>query len=606
MKTLYKSVFVIALGIVSLTATAQKDSTLIRQVLLERDYNPTLQDASKVNTQPSIYSPVIKAKELKFVSTVPQITLTNNKLGSAAPSDINTGVDFSKKRGYLVLGAGNNSNLEGAFGYRLVNGNRDRLDVFATHSSTSANVDYINADLYTMDEAKAKYSASKINLKYQHMFDPSVLWFDASFYNTSYNYYGNPFISESVALSPAAYPFDLDSRQNVDVFSIGAGLKSSDRNQGILKYKGGVRYQNFKSKYGIYTNEDGPKGGQLDLDADFYTEFGSDRSIGVKGFIMNQSFSGKSETLENAFHGFTNITATPYIKFQGGNWDADLGVNVSGMLDAKTKFMASPNVKAAIHINDVNTFYGEVTGGVNNNTYLDILQENRYVNPIARVEYSKTLFDARLGFRSGVVSGFEFDIFAGYKKTDKDHLYLAQSLYDPSSSTYIPDALTWGNVGTPLYANIGTGHVGGLLKTKLIPYTDLSAKITAYFYDVKYVNGNVTLIDKDLYSEKKAWGRPTFTAELCADIKPIDKLTFSLNYLYAGGRKTVYSSYMIPVQEVIKMKDINELNFRGEYQVTDWLSVNARVNNILFQKYELQYGYALQGFNVLGGLSFKF
>ena len=109
-----------------------------------------------------------------------------------------------------------------------------------------------------------------------------------------------------------------------------------------------------------------------------------------------------------------------------------------------------------------------------------------------------------------------------------------------------------------------------------------------------------------MYSEKKAWGRPTFTAELNADIKPIDKLTFSLNYVYAGGRKTVYSNYIIPVQEVIKMKDINELNFRGEYQVTDWLSVNARVNNLLFQKYELQYGYALQGFNVLGGLSFKF
>jgi hypothetical protein len=606
MKTLYKSVFVIALGIVSLTATAQKDSTLIRQVLLERDYNPTLQDASKVNTQPSIYSPVIKAKELKFVNTVPQITLTNNKLGSAAPSDINTGVDYSKKRGYLVLGAGNNSNLEGTFGYRLVNGERDRLDVFATHSSTSANVDYINTDPYTMDGAKAKYSAGKVNLKYQHIFDPSVLWFDASFYNISYNYYGNPFIPQSTALSLSTFPLDMDSRQNVDVFSIGAGLKSSDKNQGILKYKGGILYQNFKSKYDIYKSEDGPKGGQLDLDADFYTELGSDRSIGVKGFIMNQSFSSKNETFDkDAFHDFTNITATPYIKFQGGNWDADLGVNVSGMFDAKTKFMASPNVKAAIHINDVNTFYGEVTGGVNNNTYLDILQENRSVNTIARVEYSKTLFDARLGFRSGVISGFEFDIFAGYKKTDKDHLYLAQLLYDPSVNTYLPNVQIWGNVGTPLYANIETGHVGGLLKTKLIPYTDLSAKIIAYFYDVKYANGNITLIDKDLYSEKKAWGRPTFTAELNADIKPIDKLTFSLNYLYAGGRKTVYSN-IIQIPEVVKMKDINELNFRGEYQVTGWLSVNARVNNILFQKYELQYGYTLQGFNLLGGLSFKF
>ena len=609
MKALYKSVFVIALGIVSLTATAQKDSTLIRQVLLERDYNPTLQDASKVSTQPSIYSPVIKAKELKFVSTVPQITLTNNKLGSAAPSDINTTVDYSKKRGYLVLGAGNNSNLEGAFGYRLVNGERDRLDISATHSSTSSNVDYINADPYTMDKSKARYSASKVNLKYQHMFDPSELWFDASFYNTSYNYYGNPFIPKDYVLTnPILLPLDMDSRQNVDVFSIGAGLKSSDKNQGILKYKGGVRYQNFKSKYGIYTLEKGAKGGQLDLDADFYTEFGSDKSIGVKGFIMNQSFSSKNESFsKDAFHSFTNVTATPYIKFQGGNWDADLGVNVSGMLDAETKFMFSPNVKAAIHVNEVNTFYGEITGGVNNNTFLDILQENRYVNPITRVEYSKTLFDGRLGFRSGVISGFEFDIFAGYKKTDKDHLYIAQSPSDMLVGVSYPsDMKIWGNVGTPLYANIGTGHVGGLLKTKLIPYTDLSAKVIAYFYDVAYANGNVTLIDKDLYSEKKAWGRPTFTAELNADIKPIDKLTFSLNYLYAGGRKTVYKNFMMQTPETVKMKDINELNFRGEYQVTDWLSVNARVNNVLFQKYELQYGYTLQGFNVLGGLSFKF
>ena len=54
------------------------------------------------------------------------------------------------------------------------------------------------------------------------------------------------------------------------------------------------------------------------------------------------------------------------------------------------------------------------------------------------------------------------------------------------------------------------------------------------------------------------------------------------------------------------MKDINELNFRGEYQVTDWLSVNARLNNILYQRYELYYGYPLQGFNFLGGVSLKF
>ncbi|WP_036930407.1 hypothetical protein [Prevotella sp. 10(H)] len=602
-KAIYNSIFAIGLGVVSLTATAQKDSTLIRQVMLERDYNPTLQDASKVNTQPFIYSPEIKAKELKFVSSVPRITITNNQLGSVKPSDIRTGVDFNKKRGYLVLGAGNNSNLEGAFGYRIVNGERDRLDIFATHSSSSSNVDYIQKG-YTFDEAKAKYSASRGNLKYQHIFDPSVLWFDASFYNTSYNYYGNPFIP---AISSVAYPLDLTSRQNVDVFSIGAGLKSSDNNEGVLKYYGNLNYQHFKTKYGPYLPDSGPKGGQLDLALDFYTDFGSDRMVGVKGSLMNQSFSSSDNFLEDTYHALTSVTATPYIKFQGGSWDADLGVNVSYTADVKNKFLFSPNVKASIHINELNTFYGEITGGINNNTFLDILQENRYVDMNSRVEYSKTLFDGKIGFKSGVVSGFEFDIFAGYKKTDKDHLYLSQSLYNPLPGESYPEGVRmWGNVGKPLYANIGTGHFGGLIRTKLIPYTDLSAKITAYFYDVKYVNGNITRIDKDAIEEKKAWGRPTFTAELNADIKPIDKLTFNLNYQYAGGRKTLYSNFMNPVTEVIKMKDINELNIRGEYQVTEWFSVNVRANNLLFQKYELQYGYPLQGFNILGGLSFKF
>ncbi|MBK5720478.1 hypothetical protein JGH11_06305, partial [Dysgonomonas sp. Marseille-P4677] len=585
-KILYKSVFAMALGFVSLAAVAQKDSTIIRQVLLERDYNPTLQDASKINTLPSIYSPIIKPKELKYLSSVPQISLANNKLGSAEPGDIKTGVDYSKKRGYLNLGAGSNSNIEGALGYRIVHATRDRLDIFATHSSTSGTVDYLQKNL-ELEDAKAKYSASKINLEYEHTFDPSILWIDASFYNTSYNYYGNPFIAKS---SPEINRFDLDSRQNVDVFSVGAGLKSREESESILKYDAGITYQNFKNKYGYQVAGEGPKGGQIDLNANFFTDFGSDKSIGVKGWLMNQSFSDNSIYMPDAYHSLTSITATPYIKFQGSSWNADLGVNVSTVFDVKNKILFSPNLKAAIHIDEKNTFYAEATGGINNNTFLDILQENRYVNLWSRIEYSKTLYDLKAGFKSGVVEGFEFDIFAGYKQTDKDHLYIYQNNLENS----LVSEGAWGNVSAPVYANIGTGNIGGLIKTNLIPYTDLSARLTAYFYNVKYKDayvayvGSPTLSD---FSEKKAWGRPAFTAELNADVKPISNLTLSVNYLYAGGRKTIFRTSMVQQWQVLKMKDINELNFKGEYQLTDWLSVNARLNNILFQKYELQYGY---------------
>ena len=185
----------------------------------------------------------------------------------------------------------------------------------------------------------------------------------------------------------------------------------------------------------------------------------------------------------------------------------------------------------------------------------------------------------------------EFDLFAGYKKTDKDHLYI----YGYTN--------LWANISNALYADVSTGHIGGALKTSLIPCTDLTAKITGYFYDVKYVNGYINSVG-DPISEKKAWGRPAFTAEFNADVKPIDKVTLSLNYIYGGGRKTYAMTSL--ANAVVSMKDINELNFRGEYQITDWISVNARLNNILFQKYELQYGYPTQGFNILGGVSLNF
>lgn len=594
MKTIYKSILVIGLGIISLTASAQKDSTLIRQVLLERDYNPTLQDASKINTTPNIYSPAIPKKDIKYVSNTPQITLSNNQLGTSAPGDIKTNVDFSKKRGYLLLSGGTHGNLDGALGYRIVDSSTDRLDLFGSYLSSSGDIKYIDGDKYLNEDMKAKYSNANVNLKYQHTFDMSVLSIGAGYQNLGYNYYGNSFFDKTWS---GVNPYDFSSKQSVNVFDVGIGLRSGNNYDGELKYIGKIGFKHFSNKYGYRKTDDGVSGEQLDLGVDVFKEWDSDKIIGLDANIMYQSF-GEEDWFANddVYHKYFNVQGTPYLKLEGENWDVKLGANVNFLFDVKTSVAVSPNVKANIRINDVNKFYAEIGGGVNNNTFLDILQENRYASLTNRVEYSKTIYDAKLGFSSGVVSGLEFDIFAGYKQTNKDHLYV----YGAEGS--------WSVVGMPLYANVSTGHIGGLLKTKLIPYTDLSAKITAYFYNVKYKNGYVNIIDPELAPEKKAWGRPTFTAELNADVKPIDKLTLSVNYMYAGGRKAASTSYHTGVLSVMssKMKDINELNFKGEYQITDWLSVNARLNNILYQRYELYYGYPLQEFNILGGISLKF
>lgn len=601
MKTIYKSILALGLGLISMSVMAQQDTTLTRQVMLERDYNPTLNEATKINTEPNIFTPKVQsAGGIKYLDRAPQLNVDASRLGEVASGDIMTDVPFSKQRFYLNFGAGSHGIFDGAVGVRAVDSKDDKLDIFATHSSMSGDVKNIHSR-WLYDKTKVKNSDTKVNVKFQHKFQPSILNIGASYQNMGYNYYGDPFveIDNSVAgeAEKALDLFDMKSKQKVDIISFYAGLKSSDANEGLLKYEANIGYTNFSSKYGFLPILDkGPRGGIIQGDVNFYTALGGG-NIGIGASILNQSFTGKKDYDEvNGFGGFTNVTANPYYRIEGLTWDLTVGANVSYVFDYENKFVVAPNVKAQFHINEVNTVYASVTGGVNNNTFLDILQENRYASPLARVGYSKTPFDFKAGFKSGVVPNLEFEIFAGYKQVKDDHLYMMVNYIDRTQAAN----KSWANLGGVTYDKVSTGHFGGLVKTKLIPKTILTAQAIAYFYNVK--------------DNEKAWGRPTFTAEINADVQPIDKLTISLSYLLMAGRKGY--GYFVPLNLVepeggipygpINMKAVSELNVRAEYEIVKQFSVFARINNLLDQQYEYQLGYSALGMNVLGGVSVKF
>lgn len=607
MKTIYKSILILGAGLLSLSTSAQdkKESELNRQVNLEREYNPTLNEASKINTAPNIFSPKIQStRDVRFLDQAPELNIKNNKLGKVASGDIQTNVPFNKQRFYLKAGAGSHGNIDGVLGVRAVDTENDKLDITASYQGASGNVDYVEP-IGEFKKAKAKFSDMKVGLNYQHNFEPSIFHFGGWYEGLGYNYYGNPFTDK---ITPQE--LDLDTKQKMDLFSFNAGLKSSEANQGVLKYAASIAYTSFKAKYGNFLPplvEKGPKGGIIEGDFNFYTGLG-DGNIGLGGSFLNQSFSGRDtydKSKEN-FGGYTNFTVNPYYKIGDLNWDVNIGANVSFVNDDKNKLVVAPNLTAQFHINEVHTLYAGVTGGVNNNTFVDILRENRYVRLSSRVKYSKTVFDVNAGFKSGVIPNLEFEIFGGYKQTKDDHLYIASAMV-----LLKEDQLSWANMSMPIYDQVSTGHFGAQVKTKLIPYTTLKGRFVGYFYNVK--------------EQKEAWGKPTFTADLTADIKPIDKLTISLQYLLMSGRKgfgvlagrempdfTNGQISLVPDNDdfvslrEIKMKAINEFNTHVEYEVLDFLSVHGRVNNIFNQKYDYQPGYAMQGMNFMGGFSLKF
>ena len=60
------------------------------------------------------------------------------------------------------------------------------------------------------------------------------------------------------------------------------------------------------------------------------------------------------------------------------------------------------------------------------------------------------------------------------------------------------------------------------------------------------------------------------------------------------------------VKEYAKMTAINDLHIGASYNVFKGVSVYAQIHNLLNKKYQYYLGYPTEGFNFLGGLSFRF
>jgi len=605
MKTIYKSIVFTAIAfsvaVQSNAQTAKNDSTLNRQILLERDFDPTVQDASKINTLPAVHEPVVKQANVTYENRQPALTFSSYPLGDTGSGDISTGVDFSNKIGYLDFAAGSYSNIIGNLGVRALDTKTDRLDIFAKYNSTDGDIKYADKD-YDVDKRKAKYMNILAKARYQHTFEFLKWHLAAKYENTAFNYYGNPFNNYSEGM------FDFSKKQSVSSFGIETGISSTDNNEFI--YNGSISYDHFSNKYGAafsdnyggssYSGEigDGFSGNLIDAKLDMAAPFAGNKLVGVRLGFLFEKYSGldffDEGYRDEFFHHYTRLQFNPYFGIEGVNYKVSLGVNVNYAIDNKNKFLIAPEVDVDWSVAENTSLYLGITGGVNDNNYLSIIQENRYISPTEKVFYSRTLADGTIGIKSGIVKGFEFDIFGGYKYTKGEHLYMA--LVD----TYTP----WSNVSTAGYFDLGTGHFGAQVKTSLIPRTDLSAKAVGYFYDAS--------VDADGAGDLKAWNMPAFTLNLKADVHVLDNLTLSASYNLLSGRKgalvSVYNAghgNELSYNDV-SLKDINELNVSAEYRFTNWLTGFVQVNNLLNQKYDVCYGYTQQGLGVMGGVRLKF
>ncbi len=552
-----------------------QDSLLRRQMELEREFNPTLMDADKINSLPALREPTVQKANVNYSTWAGRVN-PPIEIALPYPATIMTDIPFSTKKGYLFLNAGNYANINGAFGYKLVEDDKNNLSFSILHNSTNGDLKY-NQDPAegVTDNGNNAYLMNNLGqLNFLHLAESFKMNMHISYLSSQFNYYGNPFENAPV--------FNND-KYNLGLLSAKIGLESAPSD--LLNYRGYIDFKNFNTEQSKTPVYEWMKGNQIEANVGFDKPFRNNISkVGVDGTIFTTIYNGDAAN-------YFLLNAAPYILFGGDNTYAKLGVDLLFQDSENAKIRVVPNIDLRFGVTERSSLYATVKGGFNHNTLPQLMSESRYILSYNPVKASYTHLDLEAGTKIGEVNGFRFDIFAGYKKTEDEHFLVLNGR----------DVIGGDAVGPfmeslkPIYGTISHSFLGGMIHSNIWSPLDISLRIKKNFFDVTEVSNNGVNI-----ADAKAYNLPGVDIDLNASLELIENLKLTLNYYFAGDRWTNFNN------SNIKMDNINDLNVGGVYDINEIFSLNLKANNLLSQKYDIWYGYPAQRMNVAGGFTLKF
>ena len=602
MKTIYnvKALCVVALLGSAAAASAQEDVTkeknLNREMTLEREYDPSVQDASKVNTLPVVKEPEVRKIPIDYSNYT--IAADPQKEISLLPSgNIMTQMDYNKRRGYFNFGVGTYLNINGDLGYHILSTEKDKLNIWYSHRSTNGKVKYIQMD---DEKVKAKINDNLGGINFKHVFDKTIFSIGAKYGYSAFNYYGLP-IADAWSMMAEGSLDRVDRETNQVNQTIAANIGFESKEDAPFGYLLDLGYINFSHKYGLNKNIDGPTVHTLEAKFDLNAGFNGNMRIGLGGLVeyFNYNFpEAASNSYVYEFKNHAEVMLSPYYKVEGDNWKIKLGANVMLATGDDAEFMASPNIAADVEVADKTELYVKADGKLYSNSMYDMSQINRYLYPMKELAPSRNWLNAILGIRSGVAPGFWFDVFAGYKITSSDVLFSQVATSKPDFFSNFSEAIP--DVDTKQL------FVGANLKYSYQQLLDISLKGVYNNWKANQGDESVEL--------SHAYGKPEMEVNANVTVRPIDKLSVALDYYLATGRYAFVKNYWEAENHSsvsagageYKMNNINELNLTGTYTFNDTFGVYAKLNNILCQKYEVYYGYPLQSFSAMIGVNINF
>ena len=550
-----KKIVIASMGMCAFLATyaQQQDTTLVRTVVVENQYNPTVMDASKINVLPKVEEPTVPKANIDYATSIRPVAGWANQSMNPIVRDWTPDAAY---RGYLRAGYGNNGNVDARLGYLWDISKKDRLNVEASLDGWNGDVTDRNGEDWT-----SRLYNTRLGLDYRHAFKKMDLMLGGAYRSQVFNY-----------MNPQYYYGDLtrlvenpSGRQHQTMANAHLGIASTDKNMSI-QFMGEVGMNLFKQKYPTNIAEGSEN--------NFYLKGDVWKPINDQRFGLAWDFNTYSYSMGD-MKGNTSLELNPYYGYENDDWRIRLGAHVDWWSGIDDEVNFSPDVNVEYIFSDSYVLYAKAGGGRENKSLMELTEFTPYwtlSHPYILPTYMS--LDAAIGLKASPMNGLWFNLTGGYQIREND---LFWKLVDGSAS-YLGFEQGKSKVA----------YGSAELKYDYKDLFDLGLKATYYHWKGDKMEG------LDQYAEERLLAlKPEMELNAEVGFKPVQALRINAGYECVKRAEKMYDP-------------ISNLYVGADYVLMKNLSLFAKVNNLLNKEYVRADAYPAQKLNFLAGLSLQF
>ncbi|MFV0540686.1 MAG: TonB-dependent receptor [Aestuariibaculum sp.] len=546
----------------------QKDTINTGVIDVVKAYTPTISDAFKIKEVPNLNDGSTQnKKEVKYnIFSFPVASTFTPAKGKAASVEKEDPVKLYDN--YATLAAGSYTTVLSEVYLNYLLNRNESVGGYVSHHSSHGDIEDVAFD--------SGFSDSKVKINYTNRSRYTTWNADGGFRYQTYNWYGLP---ETQITDAKTNGIDVghafyDAHIGGDV-----AFKDTYINSGSIKYQYfGDNQKSAENRITAKAKIDVPINNEeitTDIKID-YLKGGFDR--------------GYMET-DNLNYGNFQLGLSPSYQIVKNDFTINLGASLYYLNDienSKNKFFVYPNITASYKlVSEVLIVYGGLKGDLIQNTYRDFSNTNNFVSPTLNVLPTNRAYNAFAGIKGKISNTTSYNVNAHYI-ADND-----KALFVNNNITKTMQDYSYGNSFGLVYDDVKTLHFSGEINVDINRNLTLKLKGDYFNYSVD--------------TETEAWNLPGFKSSLFLDYQIDEKWFAGANLYVVGKRKDQY--YLndgVSVPATITLDGYFDANAHVGYHINDRFSVFAKVNNVAGKSYQRWQNFPVQGFQLLGGATYKF